>query len=74
MNDNFTSIIAAVKVLRKENKDSDALLILEDVLSKMCDEYLADRKLSSMSFADSSNFNREFRVFHRGRTKLKSKY
>ncbi len=47
MKETLTSIIAAIKVLRKENKDSQAIEILEDALKHMCKLYVMD--MSAMS-------------------------
>ena len=47
MKETLTSIIAAIKILRKENKDSHAIEILEDALKQMCKLYVMD--LSAMS-------------------------
>lgn len=47
MKDTLSSIITAIKILRKENKDSEAIGILEDVLKQMCKSYIMD--MSSMS-------------------------
>ncbi len=47
MKDTLTSIIAALKILRKENKDSQAIEILEDSLKQLCKLYIMD--MSAMS-------------------------
>jgi len=47
MKDTLTSIISAIKVLRKENKDSQAIEILEDALKQLCKLYIMD--MSAMS-------------------------
>ncbi|MCB2262609.1 MAG: hypothetical protein LGR52_06665 [Candidatus Thiosymbion ectosymbiont of Robbea hypermnestra] len=47
MKDTLTSIIAAIKILRKENQESEALEILEDALKQLCKLYIMD--MSAMS-------------------------
>ena len=47
MKDTLTSIIAALKIIRKENKDSEAIEILEDALKQLCKLYIMD--MSAMS-------------------------
>lgn len=47
MKDSLTSIIAALKIIRKENKDSEAIEILEDALKQLCKLYIMD--MSAMS-------------------------
>ncbi len=47
MKDTSTSIIAALKIIRKENKDSEAIEILEDALKQLCKLYIMD--MSAMS-------------------------
>jgi hypothetical protein len=47
MKDTLTSIITAIKILRKENKDSKAIEVLEDSLKQLCKLYIMD--MSSMS-------------------------
>ena len=47
MKDSLTSIIAAIKILKKENKDSQAIEILEDALKQLCKLYILD--MSAMS-------------------------
>ncbi len=47
MKDTLTSIIAALKIIRKENKDSEAIGILEDALKQLCKLYIMD--MSAMS-------------------------
>lgn len=43
----LTSIISAIKVLRKENKNSQAIELLEDALKQLCKLYILD--MSAMS-------------------------
>lgn len=42
MKDSSTSIIAALKIIRNENKDSEAIEILEDALKQLCKLYIMD--------------------------------
>ncbi len=47
MKETLTSIIAAIKILREENKDSKAIVILNDSIKTLCKQYIMD--MSSMS-------------------------
>ena len=47
MKDTLTSVIAAIKILKEENKDSKAILILEDSVKTLCKHYIMD--MSAMS-------------------------
>lgn|GEM_PF-5130030 len=47
MSDTLTSIIAAIKILKKENKNSKAITILEDSVKTLMKHYITD--MSSMS-------------------------
>jgi len=49
MKDTLTSIIEAIKILRKENEHSEAIEILEDALKQLCKLYIMD--MSAMSSA-----------------------
>ena len=47
MKDTLTSIIAAIKIIKEENKDSKAIGVLEDSLKTLCKYYIMD--MSAMS-------------------------
>ena len=47
MKDTLTSIIAAIKILKEENKDSKAIGVLEDGVKTLCKQYILD--MSAMS-------------------------
>lgn len=47
MKDTLTSIIAAIKILKEENEDSQAIGILEDSIKTLCKHYIMD--MSAMS-------------------------
>lgn len=47
MKDTLTSVIAALKILKEENKDSKAIGILEDSIKTLCKHYIMD--MSAMS-------------------------
>jgi len=47
MKDTLTSIISAIKILKKENADSKAIGILEDSVKTLCKHYILD--MSAMS-------------------------
>lgn len=47
MKDTLTSVIAAIKILKEENKDSKAIGILEDSIKTLCKHYIMD--MSAMS-------------------------
>ena len=47
MKDTLTSVIAAIKILKEENKDSKAIGILEDSVKTLCKHYIMD--MSAMS-------------------------
>lgn len=47
MKDTLTSIITALKILKKENADSQAIEVLEDALKQLCKLYVLD--MSAMS-------------------------
>jgi hypothetical protein len=47
MKDTLTSIVAAIKILRNENKNSQAIVVLEDAVKTLCKHHVMD--MSSMA-------------------------
>jgi len=60
MQSNISSIISALKIIKKENPDSDAIGLLEDALKKSMKFYILD--MASMgSVIDMDEVEKEFR-------------